>query len=114
MKSIDHIAPALRTALTDFMGVLRGRFGGRLREVSLFGSVARGEAHEESDVDVFVVVDDVTFDERGWIAEQAGLFWLRDVCLSPTVMPSTKVALWRAQQRPLTNAIAEEGIAIDG
>lgn len=113
MKSINHIAPVVRTALTEFLAVLRGQFGERLREVSLFGSVARGEAHEESDVDVFVVVDDVTFDERGWIAEQAGVFLLRDVFLSPTVMPSTKVMLWRAQERPLTNAIAEEGIRID-
>src|ERR1700733_8870118 len=31
----------------------------RLRQVVLFGSWARGQAHEESDVDLVVVLDDV-------------------------------------------------------
>lgn len=32
-------------------------YGDRLREVVLFGSWTRGEAHEESDVDLLVVLD---------------------------------------------------------
>jgi len=34
-------------------------YGDRLRQVILFGSWARGQAHEESDVDLVVVLDQV-------------------------------------------------------
>ena len=38
---------------------LADAYGDRLRQVFLFGSWARGEAHEESDVDLVVVLDHV-------------------------------------------------------
>jgi predicted nucleotidyltransferase len=38
--------------LARFRNTLEGRFGGRLRELILYGSYARGEANEDSDVDV--------------------------------------------------------------
>jgi predicted nucleotidyltransferase len=38
---------------------LQDAYGDRLREVVLFGSWVRGEAHEESDVDLLVVLDAV-------------------------------------------------------
>jgi uncharacterized protein len=38
---------------------LADAYGDRLRQVVLFGSWARGEAHEESDVDLVVVLDHV-------------------------------------------------------
>ena len=38
---------------------LASAYGDRLREVVLFGSWTRGEAHEESDVDLLVVLDAV-------------------------------------------------------
>ena len=49
--------PHLRSVLGGLEDELRIAFGERLREVRLFGSYARGEAHEESDVDVLVLVD---------------------------------------------------------
>lgn len=38
---------------------LRGLYGERLRQVLLFGSWARGDAHPESDIDLLVVLDEV-------------------------------------------------------
>lgn len=37
---------------------LRGLYGERLRDVVLFGSWARGDAHPESDIDLLVVLDE--------------------------------------------------------
>ena len=42
-------------ALADW---LRKRFGDRVQSVVLFGSVARGEADDESDIDMLVLVRD--------------------------------------------------------
>jgi len=49
-------------ALNEFLRVLRERFGNSIEEVFLFGSYARGDYDEESDIDV-LVVGDVDFDK---------------------------------------------------
>src|SRR5579883_1383968 len=54
------LSPTVASALSRFRAVLAERFGARLREVVLYGSHARGTATEDSDVDVLVVVDDLT------------------------------------------------------
>jgi uncharacterized protein len=49
--------PEVREAIERFRESVRSRFGGRLRQITLFGSQARGDAHADSDVDLLVVVD---------------------------------------------------------
>ena len=51
---------SLWPALEAYAERLRSRFGSRLHGIVLFGSWARGEAHEDSDVDVLVLVDRLT------------------------------------------------------
>jgi len=46
-----------RRAFESFAEEAEQRLGDSLKELYLYGSVARGEETEESDVDVFVVVD---------------------------------------------------------
>lgn len=48
-----------------------GAYGDRLRQVVLFGSWIRGEAHEESDVDLLVILDAVVDRscERDWLVD---------------------------------------------
>ncbi len=46
-------------ALYDFRARVEAEFGDRLLDLRLYGSWARGEQHEESDVDVLVVVRDI-------------------------------------------------------
>jgi predicted nucleotidyltransferase len=41
----------------DVAAELRGLYGDRLKQVLLFGSWARGDAHPESDIDLLVVLD---------------------------------------------------------
>jgi predicted nucleotidyltransferase len=42
----------------EFKQSLRERYGGRFAKLILFGSYARGDFHEESDVDFLVVLND--------------------------------------------------------
>jgi predicted nucleotidyltransferase len=53
------VAPLVRTAAAGFAQELRKRYGQAVLDVRLFGSFARGEADEDSDVDVAVVLERV-------------------------------------------------------
>ena len=48
--------PSVRAALDDARRRLAGLYGDRLVHVVLYGSQARGDARDESDVDVLVVL----------------------------------------------------------
>ncbi len=50
------VRPSVQAALGEVRAALERLYGDRLVKVILFGSHARGEAHEESDVDVLVVL----------------------------------------------------------
>lgn len=49
------LTPAEREALDCFVGLLRSELGPELIAVWLYGSRARGERHEDSDVDLLVI-----------------------------------------------------------
>jgi predicted nucleotidyltransferase len=55
---LDTLAlrPPVRAALREAKAGLERLYGDRLVRVVLFGSQARGDAHDESDVDVLVVL----------------------------------------------------------
>ena len=60
--------PLLIKYLKLYLDLLRERFGDNLVSVYLFGSVARGECTEGSDIDLLVVVDGLR-EDIGWRLE---------------------------------------------
>ena len=104
---------SLRPALAEYAEKLRVLFGERLSEVRLFGSFARGEAHEDSDVDVLVLVAGLTDLEIGLVAgEVASVIVKFGLPLAPLPMATERLAALRAQGRPLARALDEEGIPL--
>jgi uncharacterized protein len=104
---------ALRSALAEYADRLRAVFGDRLVDVRLFGSFARGEAHEDSDVDVLVVVDGLTDLEIGLAAgEVAPVIVKTGLPLAPLPMASERLAELRRQKRALALALDSEGISL--
>lgn len=49
----------IESYLSRLTGLLQARFGGRLMYVGLQGSYLRGEANENSDIDVMVILDEL-------------------------------------------------------
>jgi predicted nucleotidyltransferase len=56
--------PDWQTAVQRFVEETRAEYGPRLHQIVLYGSRARGDADEESDLDLLVVLDQVA-DSRG-------------------------------------------------
>ena len=92
---------------------LRAQFGSRLRELRLFGSFARGEAHEHSDVDVLVLVDRLTDREMGdALGEVAPVIVDTGVPLAPVAMATERLEELRRRERAFARAVDDEGIAL--
>lgn len=101
------MAPILR----QLRAGLEQLYGDRLRDVVLFGSQARGDAGEGSDIDVMVVLaGDV--DAGSEIARtselRSSLSLEHEVVVSCMYMPETEYC---AEQSPLSRNVRREGIA---
>jgi len=64
-KSNEKCAKAVNAALES----LKGYFGGRLSDVILFGSYARGDHDPESDVDLLAVINGPADGDRDFVVE---------------------------------------------
>ena len=111
------LPPCVAAAAARFREALEARFGERLREITVFGSHARGSANEESDVDVYVVIEDLSDRDRLTVFDLAydvdatapGDGW---VGLEPVVHSSAHAADMRARERGLLRNIDAEGIRL--
>ena len=96
-----------------FADVLHERYGGMLVNVRMFGSCARGEMGEDSDVDVLVVLEAVDWRLKRDVIELAARIGLEHaVLLSPTVLDRATFERWRAQERLFVMDIEREGLPL--
>lgn len=102
-----------RTALDAFAQQLRAQFGPRLCDLRLFGSTVRGERWEESDIDVLVLIDQVTAEEKRAVWDAATLLNIdHDTMLSPLVLSPHDFQHLRDRERRLALDIDHEGISL--
>jgi predicted nucleotidyltransferase len=107
------VPPQILEALRTLKSWLSSRFGGRLQQMRLFGSVARGTAHSGSDVDVCVLIEDLTAPERASIYEQAGELALDlRVRLAPLALSTAEYRELSSLERMLALDIEREGLAL--
>jgi predicted nucleotidyltransferase len=109
------ISSTVAAAIERFHSEVRARFSERLREFVLFGSQARGEGHEESDVDLLVVIEGLTETEQRQIfdlAYDAGATGEEYIALSPLPYSVAQVADMRTRERRLMLEIARDGVAL--
>jgi predicted nucleotidyltransferase len=100
------LSAAETSALSRLRERLEARFADRLAAITLFGSRARSEGHEESDLDVLVLVRALTRDERRAAIDDGG------ACESPGVALSLVVRdadTW-TERSPLAREIARDGV----
>ena len=56
-------------ALRDLKDKLIQVFGSRLRNIILFGSKARGDFNDDSDIDLLIVIDDLDLNDKDIVSD---------------------------------------------
>lgn len=102
----------LNSLLQEFRLGLEEIFGERLQGAYLYGSYARQEADEDSDIDVAVILKGPvdSFEETKRIGEFRASLCLRDTCLIMPVFLSDHE--WSEQEEPLCQSVTLEGLLI--
>jgi len=100
-------------ALSEYLDILKSKFKDKILDVLLFGSVARGEYDDESDIDILVIVgeEDAKFREEVSMASYDPML-RNDVVMSSLVMDKGMYDWHRKYKDPLYNMIRKEGIGL--
>jgi predicted nucleotidyltransferase len=97
-------------ALAAYRERLEVRFGARLRFARVFGSWARGDAGPSSDIDVAVVVEELSRDEwRQAISDAVDVELERDIAFSPFVVSGERFDQLVARERQVARDVLDEG-----
>jgi len=103
----------VREAIEDFLQRISERAGDRVREVILYGSMARGDAGPESDVDLLVVWDGARADARDVLSGTAtDIFLRRGVDLSPHPVTLEHLADLRAMRTAFYEEVERDGVQL--
>lgn len=106
---------ALNALLLNLHGQLDVLFDGHLREVILFGSYARDEASEDSDVDILLLVDlprEKIPDYRRRVASVVSEYLFSDNLLFSPVIENADFFDLHRQALPFYRNIDREGVRI--
>ncbi len=114
MRQTRELPPLVLHAVGELKCRLSLKFAERLREVRVFGSMARGEADEASDVDVLVVLDRVrTHADRVAPMEMAADVGLPSgLTIQALVLGEDELDFQRQKETALADAVDSDGIAI--
>jgi predicted nucleotidyltransferase len=113
-KGLSSLTPNERAGLADFVARLRQRYGDDLQRVVLFGSKARADFDDESDMDILVVVREKDhwqcWDEITDLTSQ--LLLETGVNISALVCDVARYQWWAVHRAPIYNSIQRDGVEL--
>ena len=113
LPSAMVLPPTTHAVVAEFSEQVRARFGARLRQLVLFGSHARGEATEHSDVDLLVVIEGLnSIDARAVDAIVGEPLTRTNVLLSPLILSAARLDQLRMRERLLVAEIDRDGVPV--
>lgn len=99
-----------REVFEKFAKTVKNELGGSVKHIILFGSVAREEETNKSDIDVLVVVDDKAIKER--IFDIAyDLMLSNDIYISPKVVSKSEYQRMKNRKKSFLKRIQPEATA---
>lgn len=107
------LSPSERAAIDEFVAAARHTLGSDLVWVRLFGSRARGEGHEYSDLDLALIVTPAGRARRRQLYDLAFDIGLcHGVELAPLVIEQQRFEELKARERQIACDIETEGIPV--
>lgn len=106
------VPPSVWAALSRLETSLGALFGPRLRGLVLFGSYARNQFDDESDVDVLVLVEALSWEERKRIVDEAVRCSTADIVISPLILTVAELEALRARELLIARDIDREGLPL--
>jgi predicted nucleotidyltransferase len=105
------VPAVISAALKDYRERIQRELPGRLQKLVLFGSWARGEAHEDSDLDVLVVLARANARERASVIDLGAYVGLdAGLPVTPLVLTEEEWKDLTRRERGLPAEIEREGI----
>jgi predicted nucleotidyltransferase len=112
-ERLQHLTPKEKLALQEYLNRLRQEYGRDVLSVKLYGSKARGDYHEDSDLDLFVRIGQdnrQTYAKMYLIASDIELKY--DLILGMMLVGPTHHSLMRRLGEPLYRNVQREGIEL--
>jgi len=106
------IPPAVWVRLQRMSAAVSAVLELRLREVRVFGSYARGQFDDESDVDVLLLVEHLEPGERDRVLDVAVRCSGAGIVLSPLILTVAELDSLRARELILAQDLDREGIPL--
>jgi predicted nucleotidyltransferase len=108
-----HLSPIEAAAIAELVGSARAVLGADLHEVRLYGSRARGEGDEESDLDLAFIVTPRGRARRREIYDLAYDIGLRlGVDLAPMLIERERLDTLRARERLFAAELDRDGVVL--
>ena len=110
-ERLSILRPEERDAVLEFVTLLREKFGSMIRQIILFGSKVSGRSDKESDIDILIVLTELSWDIKKSISELAAEENLKHNVLITTIRYDE--AMWNnpvIKASPFGKAVREGGI----
>ena len=103
---------AARALANQYACAVADHLGQRLISATLFGSAARGDWSHDSDIDVCLIISEMTPSDTDWIIATAYRMGLgeRDVILQPVFFDEIKFKEMIDRERSFAQTVQHEGI----
>lgn len=111
LEKISLLTIEERSAVLEFTERLRKRFGPLIKEVILFGSKVRGESDSASDIDILIVLTNLSWEIKKSISELAAEKNLKHNVIISTIRYDENT--WEnpaVKASPFGKTVREEGI----
>lgn len=113
MKTKQEILPLL----TEYARAVKKIYGAVLSRIILYGSYARGDYREDSDIDIMILLDVQPREERKNLDELAGLTAdfnaNHDICIMPMPKSVHTFRKWEGLD-PFYKNVGNEGVVLLG
>jgi uncharacterized protein len=106
------IPPRVWKLLYEAKARVGALLGDRLREVRLFGSYARGQFNDDSDVDVLVVPTSLEPGERARLVDSVCSVSTDDLLISPIILTEAQLEDLRRREVLLVSDLDREGLEV--